>query len=96
MVGNLFPPIVFGVYEILCGQVSRRLSARGWDVRVITSGFQLADRIRVLRDDEVLGRRLVAEARADVEARFDLDVYVDSLESFMNRSMAGALVPSGV
>ena len=34
---NLFPPEVFGGYEIGCGQVVEGLRKRGWDVQVLTS-----------------------------------------------------------
>jgi glycosyltransferase involved in cell wall biosynthesis len=39
VVGNLYPPVVFGGYEILCEQVVNRLRMRGHDVRVLTSSF---------------------------------------------------------
>ena len=40
IVSNLFPPVVFGGYEILCAQVVDRLRARGYHVDVITSDFR--------------------------------------------------------
>lgn len=39
VVGNLYPPIVFGGYEILCEQVVRSLRRRGHAVHVLTSRF---------------------------------------------------------
>jgi glycosyltransferase involved in cell wall biosynthesis len=43
VVGNLYPPIVFGGYEILCAQVVERLRARGHEVEVLTSDFRAED-----------------------------------------------------
>ena len=39
VVGNLYPPIVFGGYEILCERVVRSLERRGHEVHVLTSDF---------------------------------------------------------
>ncbi len=39
IVSNLFPPIVFGGYEILCRQVVEELKRRGHEVSVLTSDF---------------------------------------------------------
>lgn len=39
IVSNLFPPIVFGGYEILCQQVVQLLRERGHEVEVVTSDF---------------------------------------------------------
>ena len=39
IVTNLFPPIVFGGYEILCHQVVEELRRRGHEVSVLTSDF---------------------------------------------------------
>lgn len=39
VVGNLYPPIVFGGYEILCRQVVTALRSRGHEIRVLTSSF---------------------------------------------------------
>lgn len=43
VVGNLYPPIVFGGYEILCAQVCRELEQRGHQVRVLTSAFRASE-----------------------------------------------------
>jgi glycosyltransferase involved in cell wall biosynthesis len=40
VVSNLFPPVVYGGYEILCGQVVDLLRARGHQVEVLTSAFR--------------------------------------------------------
>lgn len=37
VISNLFPPAVFGGYEILCQQVCDELSRRGHDIEVLTS-----------------------------------------------------------
>jgi glycogen(starch) synthase len=37
VVGNLYPPVVFGGYEILCRQVVEKLQARGHQVEVVCS-----------------------------------------------------------
>ena len=39
MVNNLYPPVVFGGYEILCQQVTERLRSLGHAVEVLTSDF---------------------------------------------------------
>lgn len=54
VVGNLYPPTVFGGYEILCDQVVSALRARGHEVRVVTSDF-MADTVP---DDERVRRKL--------------------------------------
>jgi glycosyltransferase involved in cell wall biosynthesis len=43
IVGNLFPPIVFGGYELLCAQVVERLRERGHEVDILTSDFRAED-----------------------------------------------------
>jgi len=40
IVSNLFPPIIFGGYEILCQQVVQLLRERGHEVQVLSSSFQ--------------------------------------------------------
>jgi glycogen(starch) synthase len=40
MVSNLYPPIFFGGYEILCAQVADEFSAKGHQVGVLTSDFR--------------------------------------------------------
>ena len=40
-VGNLYPPYVFGGYEILCAQAAAELRRRGHRVRVLTSAYGL-------------------------------------------------------
>ena len=40
VVNNLYPPIVFGGYEILCCQVVDRLKSLGYEVEVLTSDFR--------------------------------------------------------
>lgn len=37
VVGNLYPPVIYGGYEILCAQVVGALQERGHTVRVVTS-----------------------------------------------------------
>ncbi len=37
IVSNFFPPVIFGGYEIGCGQVARALEAKGWEVSVLTT-----------------------------------------------------------
>jgi glycogen synthase len=39
IISNLYPPIVFGGYEILCKQVVEELERRGHQVEVLTSDF---------------------------------------------------------
>lgn len=41
ILSNLYPPHVLGGYEILCRQVVRALTERGWDVSVLTSDHGL-------------------------------------------------------
>ena len=43
VVNNLYPPIVFGGYEILCCQVVDRLKSLGHDVEVLTSDFRAGE-----------------------------------------------------
>ncbi len=40
VVGNLYPPVVYGGYEILCEQVVNSLRRRGHEVEVLTSSFR--------------------------------------------------------
>jgi glycosyltransferase involved in cell wall biosynthesis len=40
VVSNLYPPVVFGGYEILCRQVTEKLVSRGNAVEVLTSSFE--------------------------------------------------------
>lgn len=37
VVGNLYPPVIYGGYEILCAQVVEGFRSRGHEVRVVTS-----------------------------------------------------------
>lgn len=39
IVSNLYPPVVFGGYEILCRQVAEKLKSRGHEIEVLTSNF---------------------------------------------------------
>jgi glycosyltransferase involved in cell wall biosynthesis len=39
IVSNLYPPVVFGGYEILCRQVTEKLKSRGHEIEVLTSDF---------------------------------------------------------
>ncbi|MBF0407868.1 MAG: glycosyltransferase family 4 protein [Candidatus Riflebacteria bacterium] len=41
IVGNLYPPFIFGGYEILCQQVVEEFKARGHNVHVLTSDYGL-------------------------------------------------------
>lgn len=41
VVGNLYPPFIFGGYEILCRQVVEELRLRGHEIRVLTSRYGL-------------------------------------------------------
>lgn len=43
MVNNLFPPIIFGGYEILCKLTAESLETRGHTVRILTSHFRSND-----------------------------------------------------
>ncbi len=43
VVSNLYPPVVFGGYEILCAQVVERLRARGHTVHILTSRFRATE-----------------------------------------------------
>jgi glycosyltransferase involved in cell wall biosynthesis len=51
VVNNLYPPIVYGGYEILCGQVVDQMRSHGHAVRVLTSAFEAA---RAPADPEVV------------------------------------------
>lgn len=39
VVGNLYPPVVFGGYEILCAKVVESLRGRGHEITILTSSF---------------------------------------------------------
>jgi glycosyltransferase involved in cell wall biosynthesis len=41
VVGNLFPPFIFGGYEILCSQFVDLLQKRGYEITVLTSDYGL-------------------------------------------------------
>lgn len=45
MVSNLYPPIVYGGYEILCQQACRELTRRGHDVVVVCSSFRRGETV---------------------------------------------------
>ena len=43
LVSNLYPPVVYGGYEILCAQAADELRKRGHEVEVVTSGFRASE-----------------------------------------------------
>jgi glycogen synthase len=45
VVNNLYPPVVFGGYEILCQQVVARLKELGHEIEVLTSNFRAKELI---------------------------------------------------
>ncbi len=55
IVSNLYPPTVFGGYEILCQQVADLLAARGHRLSVLTSKFSAGDTPPQKDVDRLLG-----------------------------------------
>lgn len=43
-VNNLYPPIIFGGYEVLCHRMAGAFRYRGWEIKTITSSFRADER----------------------------------------------------
>ena len=43
VVNNLYPPMAFGGYEVLCQQIVETMQSRGYEIDVLTSDFRAAE-----------------------------------------------------